>query len=209
MANAIGGELSSPRINRRNTKHHRKFILEMFLYAMKEDLAEWLSSLMNVEISSISFMDEVDNGVLLCEHANLVQRFAEEYNAKLPEDEKIKIPKSGVRYKLKGAISGSFVARDNVANFLAWCRELGIPDVVLFESDDLVMHKNEKTVVLTLLDVARKAAKVGVRPPQIVKFEEEIDREIEEDKKREKEHKEEKILELEEDNDLDTMVSIC
>ena len=55
------------------------------------------------------------------------------------------------------------MARDNVANFIAWCRELGIADVVIFESDDLVMRKNEKSVILTLMEIARKAYIFGVQ----------------------------------------------
>eukprot|EP00795_Rhopilema_esculentum_P015482 gene15482-6733_t len=193
---------------RRNTKRLRRNLLERFLMAMKEDLAEWLSSLTDIDMNAINFMNKLDNGVLLCEHANLVQKHAEEYISKLDVENKIKIPTCRVYYREKGAFKGSFIARDNVANFISWCKDLGIPDVVLFETEDLVLHKNEKTVVLTLLDVARKAAKFGVKPPQLVELEEEIDREIEEDKKDSIKNKNrvEKVLELEEENDLDQLV---
>ena len=119
----------------------------------------------------------------------------------------MKIPKKEVTYTEKGAFRGSFVSRDNVSNFIQWCRELGIPDVCLFESEDLVLHKNEKSVILTLLDVARKAFIFGVQPPEIVRFEQEIDQEIEEDKENEKRGKPPpKPIDLEEDNNLDTLV---
>lgn len=196
---------------RRNTKRLRRNLLERFLMAMKEDLAEWLSSLMNDDLNAINFMNKLDNGVLLCEHANLVQKYAEEYVASQNADKKLRIPAKGIYFRQKGAFKGSFIARDNVANFISWCRDLGIADVVLFETEDLVLHKNEKTVVLTLLEVARKAAKLGVKPPQIVELEEEIDREIEADKQNEtldrKKIRPEKNLELEEENDLDQLVS--
>lgn len=54
---------------------------------------------------------------------------------------------------------GSFFARDNVHNFIAWCRDLGIYEVLLFETDDLVLRKNEKHVILSLLEVARRGAR--------------------------------------------------
>ncbi len=201
--NEVGDELQA-KLYRRNTRRLRRNLLDRFLMAMKEDLAEWLTSLTGDHLNAISFMNKLDNGVFLCEHANLVQKYAEEYALKAG----IKIPTKTVFYKERGAFKGSFIARDNVANFISWCRDLGIPDVVMFETEDLVLHKNEKTVVLTLLDVARKAAKFGVKPPQIVEFEEEIDREIEQDKNKFANNLKEKILQLEKENDLDQLVSL-
>lgn len=49
----------------------------------------------------------------------------------------------------------SFFARDNVHNFIQWCRLLGIYECLLFETDDLVLRKNEKSVILCLLEVQR------------------------------------------------------
>jgi hypothetical protein len=54
----------------------------------------------------------------------------------------------------------TFFARDNVSNFIHWCRNsLQIIECLLFESDDLIMRKNEKHVILCLLEVGRRAAK--------------------------------------------------
>ena len=44
-------------------------------------------------------------------------------------------------------IPGTFVARDNVANFILWARSIGIDAAVVFESDDLIGRKNEKNVL--------------------------------------------------------------
>ena len=67
------------------------------------------------------------------------------------------------------ARSGSFQSRDNISNFIAWCRGLlGIPDCLLFETEDLVSRKNERHVVLCLLEVARRGARYGMQAPLLI-----------------------------------------
>ena len=194
---------------RRNTKRLRRNLLDRFLMAMKEDLAEWLSGCTDADLNAINFMNKLGDGVLLCEHANIVQKHAEEYAASHTSDTSLTIPSKGVFFRKRGAFKGSFIARDNVSNFIAWCKDLGIPSVVLFETEDLVLQRNVKAVVLTLMELARKGAKFGIKPPQIVALEEEIDREIEADKQNEAgNQKKRKALKLEKENDLDQLVSI-
>uniref|UniRef100_A0A1I8NH78 Uncharacterized protein n=2 Tax=Musca TaxID=7369 RepID=A0A1I8NH78_MUSDO len=85
---------------------------------------------------------------------------------------------------LVGAKSGTFFARDNVSNFITWCRKsLKIIECLLFETDDLIMRKNEKHVILCLLEVARRGAKFGMLAPMLVQMERQIDREIAADNK--------------------------
>jgi len=185
----------------------RQILLAKFLHAMKEDLAEWISSLAyDLTITPDGFMSSLQNGVILCQHARHIQRYAEEYVV-VNKDKNVKIPSKEVYYTEKNAYARSFTARDNVANFITWCRELGIPQVVMFETEDLVSHKNEKSVILTLLDVARKAYEFGVEPPELVRLEHEIDEEIERDKEDERMGKPvPKPFDLEAHNNLDTMV---
>ena len=81
----------------------------------------------------------------------------------------------------KAAAAGSFQARDNVCNFITWCRSLGIRECLLFETEDLVLGKNEKSFVLCLLEVARKGSLLGMRIPLLVQLEQEIDQELEQE----------------------------
>lgn len=89
------------------------------------------------------------------------------------------------------AKSSTFFARDNVSNFLNWCRLLGVKDAVLFETEDLVSHVNQRNVVLCLLEVARIACtRHQFSPaPGLVEFELEIEREIAQELKHEEELK--------------------
>lgn len=81
----------------------------------------------------------------------------------------------------ESAKSRSFYARDNVCNFIKWCRFLAVREAVIFESEDLVLHNNQRNVVLCLLEVARIACtKHAFSPtPGLVELEQEIDQEIE------------------------------
>ncbi|XP_053211098.1 probable serine/threonine-protein kinase DDB_G0282963 isoform X2 [Panonychus citri] len=87
----------------------------------------------------------------------------------------------------ENAKSETFYARDNVSNFIKWCRKLNVRECVLFESEDLVLHNNPKNVVLCLLEVARIACKkFSFTPaPGLVQFEQEIDAEEKADLERE------------------------
>jgi hypothetical protein len=48
----------------------------------------------------------------------------------------------------------------------------------MFETEDLVGRKNERHVIFTILDVARRGAKFGIIAPLLIQLEQEIDREI-------------------------------
>lgn len=164
---------------------------EEYLYAMREDLAEWLNTMYpELDINVENFMDRLDTGVALCKHANNVREAAEEYLARRQARQK-SMTKSmtsgsagpilslGNIHYLPLAKSGTFFARDNVSNFITWCRKgLHIFECLLFETDDLIMRKNEKHVILCLLEVARRGAKFGMLAPMLVQMERQIDREI-------------------------------
>ena len=156
-----------------------------YLYAMKEDLAEWFKCLYaEILIDADNFLEVLETGVILCQHANEVRKFTEEQKAKGEFEMKsnfvrdIQIPGYDVQFRID-VKPGTFLARDNISNFITWTSKMGIPEVLRFETDDLVLRKNERSVVLCLLEVARVGAKFGMLAPTIVQMEEEIDNEIE------------------------------
>ncbi|KAL2092800.1 hypothetical protein ACEWY4_012598 [Coilia grayii] len=153
---------------------------EEYLYAMKEDLAEWLNMLYDLDIAAETFMESLGDGCALCRHANNVNRAAEDFVSSFPEStQALRMPKKDVVFQSRNVTPGSFLARDNVSNFIGWCRqELGIKDVLMFETNDLVERCNEKNFVLCLLEVARRGAKFGMLAPMLIQFEEEIEEEI-------------------------------
>ncbi|KAL1274577.1 hypothetical protein QQF64_027391 [Cirrhinus molitorella] len=153
---------------------------EEYLYAMKEDLAEWLGDLYHIDIDVNNILEVLETGALLCAHANNVTRVADDFLKRTGPTE-ILLPASGVTF-VSSAHPTTFLARDNVTNFINWCRkEMSIPDVLMFETDDLVLRKNEKNFVLCLLEVARRASRFGMASPVLIQLEQEIEEEIREE----------------------------
>lgn len=148
---------------------------EQDLLPLKEDLAEWLSRVLQEKITAENLLDCLDNGVLVCKLAQIVQSAAQDC-IKAGKSMKSLAPFSNKFHQ--NAKAGTFFARDNAAHFLQWCRQIEIEDSVLFESDGLVLQKQPREVILCLLEIARVGANYGIEPPKLVKLEKEIDDEI-------------------------------
>ncbi|TRY56630.1 hypothetical protein DNTS_011038 [Danionella cerebrum] len=125
-----------------------------------------------LDVTVENFMDRLDNGVVLCQLAEALQ-----------EKMILASSKAFIRRVIRwrpDATSGSFFARDNTANFLYWCRKIGVEQSHLFESEDLVLQKQPRDVCLCLMQLGRIASRYGIEPPALVKLEREIEKEEDE-----------------------------
>jgi len=172
-----------------------------YIYAMKEDLAEWFNSMYATQLTAETFVKELENGVLICQHTNHVMSAA----FKVAKFNQIDLNEAGIlssncttNLKLmtpssKGscwagnyllyrtdARPQTFQARDNISNFIKWCRFIvKVRECLMFETEDLIAGKNEKNFILCLLEVARFGSKFGIEVPTIIRFEQEIEAELE------------------------------
>ncbi|CBY10846.1 unnamed protein product [Oikopleura dioica] len=142
---------------------------EEALIPMKEDIADWISLLLAPQKTSPEeLLSALCSGILACQIAR-----------KLTSQVTLNLPPPRVNEKAK---IGTFFARDNAANFLSWCRKLGVSESLLFESDGMCSNeKNQQTprqVLLCFLEVARifgRREDYKGALPDLVKFEQEID----------------------------------
>ncbi|XP_014478520.1 PREDICTED: growth arrest-specific protein 2-like, partial [Dinoponera quadriceps] len=130
-------------------------------------------------ITGDNFFDMLDNGAIVCRLARVIQEKARS----AIDAGRAKGLMPVIRGRCwENAARRSFFSRDNMENFIQFCRRLGVHENLLFESDDLVLHGQPRNVVLCLLEVARLAAqRYSLEPPGLVQLEREIAAEQERD----------------------------
>ena len=150
------------------------------LYAMMEDESEWLTKLFpDVVITPEFFFYALEDGSLLCRLANYIQEKAELYSRK----QNVPVPGKKFRYHTMSKCGKEiklFRSRENVQQFLTWCRSHGIPEAILFESNDVVQvddyREGCRGVIICLMEIVRRTAKFELDElPQLIRMEKEIE----------------------------------
>ncbi|XP_028968722.1 GAS2-like protein pickled eggs [Galendromus occidentalis] len=186
MSTDIAVSLGAIKVDTRSLKPFKSS--DEYLWAMKEDLAEWFNDMYQVDMDAFNFFDKLEDGVILCRHANNIIDSAE--NMKVVKVTKVTKLNGSPTFKdlkarqfrrftyKKNVQPGSWIARDNISHFIEFCNDLHINECLRFETDDLVLRKNEKSVILCLLEVARHGFHFGMKAPVLVKMEFEIDSQL-------------------------------
>ena len=97
---------------------------EKHFVPLVEDVSEWLSQTFQQEINAENYLDELDNGCLLCQLAQRIQNTSEDYyvkrrGVKATKDKEKPLPK--FEFKIHpNARKQSFQARENAANFIRY-----------------------------------------------------------------------------------------
>ena len=150
------------------------------LYAMMEDESEWLAKLFpDVVITPEFFFYALEDGSLLCRLANYIQEKAELYS----REQNVPVPGKKFRYHTMSKCGKEiklFRSRENVQQFLTWCRSHGIPEAILFESNDVVQvddyREGCRGVIICLMEIVRRTAKFELDElPQLIRMEKEIE----------------------------------
>eukprot|EP00670_Eutreptiella_braarudii_P004982 CAMPEP_0174280128 /NCGR_PEP_ID=MMETSP0809-20121228/400_1 /TAXON_ID=73025 ORGANISM="Eutreptiella gymnastica-like, Strain CCMP1594" /NCGR_SAMPLE_ID=MMETSP0809 /ASSEMBLY_ACC=CAM_ASM_000658 /LENGTH=955 /DNA_ID=CAMNT_0015372835 /DNA_START=29 /DNA_END=2896 /DNA_ORIENTATION=- len=119
------------------------------LQVLEDQVRAWLQRILQQDFTA--FWDDLRTGVPLCE---VLTTLGHE-----------------VKY-IGNAQAHTFKAADNIAQFLIVCqRHSLVPSYALFDTEDLIDHKNPRQVLLCLLRLAKIAIAQGVAPPKILKEE--------------------------------------
>ena len=130
---------SERHILRRRISQERVYYERKQIYDLATEVCQWLSQILNVEITPENYTDKLGTGVELCRLQNILVEGGEEakvsYNA--------------------NAKKNSMHARDNITHFIWWCKGFIDSEDVL-ESNDLFDHKREPKCQMRVLSCLEK-----------------------------------------------------
>ncbi|EGD83470.1 hypothetical protein PTSG_04078 [Salpingoeca rosetta] len=135
-----------------------------------ESVAEWVNLLLETDLTADTLIDELRDGKLLCQLANIVDEVEEklrELEAEQGPSDEVVITRecqditSFIRERdllevqyLEEAEPGNEAALSNIRAFIEWAQCLGIKYPSVFEEEDLVHDEDHRQVVTGIMDVA-------------------------------------------------------
>mmetsp|Transcript_2548 Transcript_2548/g.3398 ORF Transcript_2548/g.3398 Transcript_2548/m.3398 type:complete len:216 (+) Transcript_2548:69-716(+) len=114
--------------------------------ALENSLRKWIEAIVGRGIGA-DFHEGLKDGVLLCDLINKIKPRS------VPKVNKMKMP---------------FMMMENIQNFLAGCRGVGVKDTDIFAVVDLYEKKNPTLVIQGLAALARAAPSAGFTSPAFV-----------------------------------------
>lgn len=108
---------------------------QVLLRAYRQEISDWLGRLLSIDhVTEHNLMDVLATGTVVCRLANTIS------SARGGSGRPLR------RLQFHASASpGSFLARDNIAVFIDWAKQLGVP--TCFETSDIAECKNEKSVL--------------------------------------------------------------
>ena len=191
-------------MNNESIEKWREEQLKKCLLPMQEDITDWIHQIFESftkrkpkqNLAPDTIFYDLSNGQILCKFANLIIGWlekneknnatnfgSERYSSKI----NLKTAINGIPRPLTYNYSDSnnlkhMQKMENIHNFLKFCRDLGIFEILLFESNDLVNYqdsdlKQQRQVLITLLELARiLQIKFGfTNIPELLKLEMDIE----------------------------------
>jgi Calponin homology (CH) domain/Growth-Arrest-Specific Protein 2 Domain len=147
-----------------DVEQRRLAVLDIEQLVAQDDASAWLQRVVGIEFGRDSdLFTSIANGVVLLK---LVKRV----------DPSFVIPPM-LDTTLVQTDAASFLARDNISLFLKKCQEFGVPKLQLFDVEDLADRRNDRSVVNTLMHLAKVLASRGIEPPELVQAEIDIENE--------------------------------
>lgn len=139
----------------------------------QDELSEWIGEILGKDMKPSTLFDDLSSGVSLLYLAKSIQLIKCHHQKDSEYEKAVKnLQPDNYRVTDHGppkVASDIAKQRSNIAKFLEWCANIGVPQITLFETEDLIVQKNLRQVTTCLFYVSRIASKFGIEPPSSVK----------------------------------------